>query len=127
MFFAGLLLHIFVCLSGSFCTETRHLLNMLDHQAERHPVTPDVFSIYLCAPAALPWVCRELRLPLRRLDLARRLNLCKSHRKKKADRERERGTQREMCIYIYIYAVKLLSGPSLGVLEVIIWSKFVFF
>ena len=39
--------------------------------------------------------------------------------------------------YIYIYAVKLLSGPSLGVfgssylvqvgfLEVIIWSKFVF-
>ena len=40
-------------------------------------------------------------------------------------------------IYIYIYAVKLLSGPSLGVfgsyylvqvgfLEVIIWSKFVF-
>ena len=40
-------------------------------------------------------------------------------------------------IYIYIYAVRLLSGPSLGVfgsyylvqvgfLEVIIWSKFVF-
>ena len=40
-------------------------------------------------------------------------------------------------LYIYIYAVKLLSGPSLGVfgsyylvqvgfLEVIIWSKFVF-
>ena len=27
---------------------------------------------------------------------------------------------------IYIYAVELLSGPSLGVLEVIIWSKFVF-
>ena len=26
-------------------------------------------------------------------------------------------------IYIYIYAVKLLSGPSLGFLEVIIWSK----
>ena len=29
-------------------------------------------------------------------------------------------------MYIYIYAVELLSGPSLGVLEVIIWSKFVF-
>ena len=40
-------------------------------------------------------------------------------------------------VYIYIYAVRLLSGPSLGVfgsyylvqvgfLEVIIWSKFVF-
>ena len=27
----------------------------------------------------------------------------------------------------YIYAVKLLSGPSLGVLNVIIWSKFVFY
>ena len=26
-------------------------------------------------------------------------------------------------IYIYIYAVKLLSGPSLGFLNVIIWSK----
>ena len=26
-------------------------------------------------------------------------------------------------IYIYIYAVKLLSGPSLGFLEVIFWSK----
>ena len=26
-------------------------------------------------------------------------------------------------IYIYAYAVKLLSGPSLGFLEVIIWSK----
>ena len=26
-------------------------------------------------------------------------------------------------VYIYIYAVKLLSGPSLGFLEVIIWSK----
>ena len=25
--------------------------------------------------------------------------------------------------YIYIYAVKLLSGPSLGFLNVIIWSK----
>ena len=25
--------------------------------------------------------------------------------------------------YIYMYAVKLLSGPSLGFLEVIIWSK----
>ena len=42
-----------------------------------------------------------------------------------------------VCMHIYIYAVKLLSGPSLGVfgsyylvqvgfLEVIIWSKFVF-
>ena len=30
-------------------------------------------------------------------------------------------------IYIYIHAVELLSGPSLGFLEVIIWSKFVFF
>ena len=30
-------------------------------------------------------------------------------------------------IYIYIYAVRLLSGPSLALLEVIIWSKFVFF
>ena len=30
-------------------------------------------------------------------------------------------------IYIYIYAVELLSGPSLGVLNVIIWSKFVFY
>ena len=29
-------------------------------------------------------------------------------------------------IYIYIYAVKLSSGPSLALLEVIIWSKFVF-
>ena len=28
-------------------------------------------------------------------------------------------------IYIYIYAVELLSGPSLALLEVIIWSKFV--
>ena len=28
-----------------------------------------------------------------------------------------------MAIYIYIYAVKLLSGPSLGFLNVIIWSK----
>ena len=26
----------------------------------------------------------------------------------------------------YIYAVELLSGPSLALLEVIIWSKFVF-
>ena len=26
-------------------------------------------------------------------------------------------------LYIYIYAVKLLSGPSLGFLNVIIWSK----
>ena len=26
-------------------------------------------------------------------------------------------------IYMFIYAVKLLSGPSLGVLNVIIWSK----
>ena len=32
-----------------------------------------------------------------------------------------------VCIYIYIYAVELLSGPSLALLEVIIWSKFVFF
>ena len=34
-----------------------------------------------------------------------------------------------VCIYIYtyIYAVELLSGPSLGVLNVIIWSKFVFY
>ena len=33
-----------------------------------------------------------------------------------------------MCvyIYIYIYVVKLLSGPSLGFLNVIIWSKYVF-
>ena len=30
-------------------------------------------------------------------------------------------------IYIYIIAVELLSGPSLALLEVIIWSKFVFF
>ena len=29
-------------------------------------------------------------------------------------------------IYIYISAVRLLSGPSLALLEVIIWSKFVF-
>ena len=29
-------------------------------------------------------------------------------------------------MYIYIYAVRLLSGPSLALLEVIIWSKFVF-
>ena len=28
-----------------------------------------------------------------------------------------------VCTYIYIYAVKLLSGPSLGVSGVIIWSK----
>ena len=33
----------------------------------------------------------------------------------------------ERDIYIYIYVVELLSGPSLGVLNVIIWSKFVFF
>ena len=26
-------------------------------------------------------------------------------------------------IYIYIYAVKLLSGPSLAILGVIIWAK----
>ena len=32
-----------------------------------------------------------------------------------------------VCIHLYIYAVKLLSGPSLGFLEVIIWSKFAFF
>ena len=32
----------------------------------------------------------------------------------------------ELLKLIYI-AVKLLSGPSLGVLDVIIWSKFVFF
>ena len=31
-----------------------------------------------------------------------------------------------MCIYIYICAVKLLSGPSLGFLNVIIWSKWGF-
>ena len=30
-------------------------------------------------------------------------------------------------IYIYIYAVKLLSGPSVGFLNVIIWSKLGFF
>ena len=30
-------------------------------------------------------------------------------------------------IYIYVWAVELLSGPSLGVLNVIIWSKFVFY
>ena len=43
-------------------------------------------------------------------------------REETAERERERD------IYIYIYiAVELLSGPSLGVLEAIIWSKFVFF
>ena len=33
----------------------------------------------------------------------------------------------DVCVYVYIYiyihAVKLLSGPSLGFLEVIIWSK----
>ena len=28
--------------------------------------------------------------------------------------------------YIYIYAVKLLSGPSLAISKVIIWAKFVF-
>ena len=28
-----------------------------------------------------------------------------------------------VCMYIYIYAVKLLSGPSLGVSKVIIWAK----
>ena len=28
--------------------------------------------------------------------------------------------------YIYIYAVELLSGPSLGFSKVIIWAKFVF-
>ena len=32
-----------------------------------------------------------------------------------------------ICVYIYMCAVELLSGPSLGFLEVIIWSKFVFF
>ena len=32
-----------------------------------------------------------------------------------------------MATYIYICAVELLSGPSLGVLNVIIWSKFVFY
>ena len=26
-------------------------------------------------------------------------------------------------VYTYIYAVKLLSGPSLGVFKVIIWAK----
>ena len=29
-------------------------------------------------------------------------------------------------IYIYIYAVKLLSGPSLAISKVIIWAKFAF-
>ena len=37
------------------------------------------------------------------------------------------GVLKSVYTYIYIYAVKLLSGPSLGFLEVIIWSKFVFF
>ena len=32
-----------------------------------------------------------------------------------------------MYVYTYIYAVELLAGPSLALLEVIIWSKFVFF
>ena len=32
----------------------------------------------------------------------------------------------EQTTYIYIYAVKLLSGPSLGFSKVIIWAKFVF-
>ena len=32
-----------------------------------------------------------------------------------------------IAIYIYIYAVELLSGPSLALLEVTIWSKFVFY
>ena len=31
------------------------------------------------------------------------------------------------CPALYIYAVELLSGPSLGFLKVIIWSKFVFY
>ena len=32
-------------------------------------------------------------------------------------------TLADLRLYIYICAVKLLSGPSLGFLEVIIWSK----
>ena len=44
------------------------------------------------------------------------------------ERERERDErERERERYIYIYAVKLLSGPSLGFLNVIIWSKLGFF
>ena len=49
----------------------------------------------------------------------------------------KRGTKTNSPAHIHIYAVRLLSGPSLGVfgsyylvqvgfLEVIIWSKFVF-
>ena len=34
-------------------------------------------------------------------------------------------TLQQIHIYIYV-AVELLSGPSLGGLEVIVWSKFVF-
>ena len=37
------------------------------------------------------------------------------------------GTETNLPAYIYIIAVELLSGPSLGVLNVIIWSKFVFY
>ena len=33
------------------------------------------------------------------------------------------GPDNNSTAYIYIYAVKLLSGPSLGFLKVIIWSK----
>ena len=33
------------------------------------------------------------------------------------------STLQHAYIYIYIYAVKLLSGPSLGVSKVIIWAK----
>ena len=65
--------------------------------------------------------------------LARKCPNLGRERKRERDRERERESEREREreIYIYIYmlcyiAVKLLSGPSLALLEVIIWSKFVF-
>ena len=36
------------------------------------------------------------------------------------------STEQFWCIGVYIYVVKLLSGPSLGFLKVIIWSKLAF-
>ena len=32
--------------------------------------------------------------------------------------------QHALCVCVYIYAVKLLTGPSLGVVKVINWAKF---
>ena len=49
------------------------------------------------------------------------------HTTKKGPNGEVSGMHIYIYIYIYIYVVKLLSGPSLGFLNVIIWSKLGFF